>query len=245
MPDQLAFWNEWHQRRGATGDDPGHRATRKIFLDSLPSASRCAVIDLGCGQGHDLAAFARAGHDAYGLDYSEEAVRQSRNSLRGQGVADADDRVCVRDVTAPLSYPAGRFDGAFSHLSITVSTRRRRGDLEDSLAGWQIARIEPYSGHYASAEPSHFLRVVAHKRNWTRPRSVRRTLRGVRRRRAVRSVDFGEIDECADRAIELLRLTYRGGDGTGGWYHRLDAERPGPSATAAGGRSSANPHACG
>ncbi|SHN47111.1 prenyltransferase/squalene oxidase repeat-containing protein [Cryptosporangium aurantiacum] len=53
-------------------------------------------------------------------------------------------------------------------------------------------------------------------------------------RRGTSSLDFGEIDACVERALELLRHTYRSGPGGAGWYHRLDVDQPGPSATAAG-----------
>lgn len=48
------------------------------------------------------------------------------------------------------------------------------------------------------------------------------------------SVDFQKIDEAVERSLNLLRRTYHAGSGSGGWYHRLDGEQPGPSATAAG-----------
>ncbi|GAA3395148.1 prenyltransferase/squalene oxidase repeat-containing protein [Cryptosporangium minutisporangium] len=48
------------------------------------------------------------------------------------------------------------------------------------------------------------------------------------------TLDFGEVDACVERALGLLRHTYRSSPGSAGWYHRLDADQPGPSATAAG-----------
>jgi hypothetical protein len=47
--------------------------------------------------------------------------------------------------------------------------------------------------------------------------------------------DLRKIEACVDRSLALLRRTYQAGEHeTGGWYHRLDAPRPGPSATAVG-----------
>jgi hypothetical protein len=47
-------------------------------------------------------------------------------------------------------------------------------------------------------------------------------------------LDFQEIEEAVERSLNLLRRTYQAGSGGSGWYHRLDGEQPGPSATAAG-----------
>lgn len=212
FPDQLAFWNDWHQHRGATGNDPAHRESRGVFLEELEGTGR-RVVDLGCGQGHDMAAFARAGHDAHGLDYSPEAVRLARRLLAQAGVLDVDTKVCRHDLAEPLPYPDRTFDGVFSHLAIQYfdepttrsigheiarilrpgglvvlvvksvddpycgeglavaphtwirKGRIRRffseGELKGLLVDWAIERIDSFSGRYASAEPSHFLRVVA------------------------------------------------------------------------------------
>ncbi|MBU2665979.1 terpene cyclase/mutase family protein [Actinoplanes bogorensis] len=51
----------------------------------------------------------------------------------------------------------------------------------------------------------------------------------------VHGIDGRTIDALVAQSLDLLRRTYRSGEGDGGgWYHRLDAPTPGPSATAAG-----------
>lgn len=48
-------------------------------------------------------------------------------------------------------------------------------------------------------------------------------------------IELDLVGRCVDRSLELLRRTYRsGGGGAGGWYHSLENERPGPSATGVG-----------
>ena len=173
FPDQLAFWNDWHRRRGATGNDPGHRGSRAVFLEAL-AGTRSQVVDLGCGQGHDVAAFTRAGHDAYGLDYSPEAVRLARRMLAEAGDVEADTKICRHDLAEGLPYPDGVFDGIFSHLAIQYF------DEPTTLAiGQEIARIvrpggllvlvvksvdDPYCGQG---------RAVAHH-TWIRKGRIRR-----------------------------------------------------------------------
>ncbi|GIF01640.1 prenyltransferase/squalene oxidase repeat-containing protein [Paractinoplanes rishiriensis] len=51
----------------------------------------------------------------------------------------------------------------------------------------------------------------------------------------VTGVDGRSIDALVERSLDLLRRTYRPGTADdGGWYHRLDAPMPGPSATVTG-----------
>ena len=54
-------------------------ATRKRFASFLPPEAR--VADLGCGSGRDVLAFCNMGHDAIGLDASEELVRLAKERL--------------------------------------------------------------------------------------------------------------------------------------------------------------------
>src|SRR5690242_13943697 len=81
LPEQLTYWNSWHRERGASGDDEVHRELRRLFLDGLHG--RSAVLDLGCGQGHDLRAMVRAGHRIAGLDFSPVAIRRARKAVYG------------------------------------------------------------------------------------------------------------------------------------------------------------------
>jgi SAM-dependent methyltransferase len=119
-PDQLSFWNKWHQTRGATGDDRVHRELREIFLGALPAAERrLKVLDLGCGQGHDVVAFMNAGHKVCGLDFSPIAVRKARRSLpkvRPWKRARVD--LHEENIAAPLPFEDGSFDGVYSHLAL-------------------------------------------------------------------------------------------------------------------------------
>ena len=67
------------------------------------------ILDLGCGPGRDLAAFAARGHVAVGLDGSPRFVQMAR--------ADSGCEVWLQDFLA-LELPAGRFDGIFANASL-------------------------------------------------------------------------------------------------------------------------------
>lgn len=47
-------------------------------------------------------------------------------------------------------------------------------------------------------------------------------------------IDLANLENCVDRSLDLLRRTYISTRGQGGWYHSLESERPGPSATGVG-----------
>lgn len=67
------------------------------------------ILDLGCGPGRDLAAFAARGHVAVGLDGSPRFVEMAR--------ADSGCEVWLQDFLA-LDLPACRFDGIFANASL-------------------------------------------------------------------------------------------------------------------------------
>ncbi|MDY7089690.1 MAG: methyltransferase domain-containing protein [Actinomycetota bacterium] len=132
LPEQLSFWNNWHRERGASGEDEAHRDFRQLFLDGLPEQSN--VLDLGCGQGHDLCAMARAGHRVAGIDFSPVAVRRARRKVYGLRLSRLwRNDIRVHDISTVLPFSNGRFDGVFSHLALHYFhddvTRRIFGEI--------------------------------------------------------------------------------------------------------------------
>ena len=69
------YWN-------TVGVDLG--AMRKLFASYLPAEA--TVIDLGCGSGRDVLAFNDMGHNAIGLDASEELVKLAKERLQIRAV---------------------------------------------------------------------------------------------------------------------------------------------------------------
>jgi len=117
LPEQLTFWNAWHRTRGASGEDAVHRELRSMFLDRLPG--RSDVLDLGCGQGHDLRAMARAGHRVAGIDFSQLAVRRARKAVFGYRFSRGrKNDLRVHDMADRLPFADERFDGVYSHLAL-------------------------------------------------------------------------------------------------------------------------------
>jgi len=118
LPEQLTFWNAWHRDRGASGQDPVHRETRDLFLRLL-GRRRGRVLDVGCGQGHDLAVMARNGHRVAGIDFSPVAIAGARSVVprRPRLIGPAPD-LRVHDITQRFPFRDHHFDGVYSHLAL-------------------------------------------------------------------------------------------------------------------------------
>jgi ubiquinone/menaquinone biosynthesis C-methylase UbiE len=85
--------------------DRGLSPTKQGLVDLLAVEPGMAVLDAGCGRGEVLLACARTGAEVAGIDYSEDAVAISRETLAD--VAGAD--VQVGDVTK-LPWDTASFD---------------------------------------------------------------------------------------------------------------------------------------
>jgi SAM-dependent methyltransferase len=122
-----------------------HRAAR--LAAAIPGGS---VVDLGCGIGGDLLAFARAGLVAAGIDQDPVRVAMAEANLAALGLAGA---VMVGDATA---LDTGGFDAAFADPA-RRGGRGRVFDVEgwtppwawvlDLLAGRALVKVAPGIGH--------------------------------------------------------------------------------------------------
>ena len=90
------------------------------LLDAIEGEAPYAILDLGCGPGRDLRAFAALGHEPTGLDGAGELVALAR--------AETDCAVLHQDFLA-LDLPAAHFDGIFANASLF------------HVPGSQIARV--------------------------------------------------------------------------------------------------------
>ncbi|MCH8240256.1 MAG: class I SAM-dependent methyltransferase [Proteobacteria bacterium] len=79
------------------------------LLDAIEGDHPFSILDLGCGPGRDLHHFRSLGHDAVGLDGSNEFVAMAR--------ACSGCEVLHQDFLA-MTLPEGRFDGVFANASL-------------------------------------------------------------------------------------------------------------------------------
>src|SRR5207248_212496 len=101
---------------------------RDALLDALGGPGPWSILDLGCGPGRDLAAFAALGHEAIGLDGCAAFVEMAR--------AHTGCEVWQQDFLA-LALPPARFDGIFANASLfhvpTQELPRVLGELRAAL----------------------------------------------------------------------------------------------------------------
>lgn len=81
----------------------------QALLHAIEGEPPHAILDLGCGPGRDLRAFAELGHEVTGLDGSAELVALAR--------AGTDCPVLHQDFL-DLHLPSDRFDGIFANASL-------------------------------------------------------------------------------------------------------------------------------
>ncbi len=102
----------WAQRyaEGTTGWDLGGPAPALVSLLATIEDKPLRVLIPGCGFAHDAIAWARAGHDALGVDYAEAAVVGARANAERQGVAIEVQQADFFDLPAELD---GTFDAVW------------------------------------------------------------------------------------------------------------------------------------
>ena len=115
--DQLAMWDGWHSQNVAADGSQLHFACRGALLDALPSlADSGPILELGCGQGFDATAIAKAGYSVEALDFSNVALEIARRRL---AMCDGlPINYVQRDISLPLPYSDSTFSGIFSYLAI-------------------------------------------------------------------------------------------------------------------------------
>ncbi len=115
-----AFWE------GTRDHDVGQN--RSALLRHIRSTAPFSILDLGCGPGRDLKAFAELGHHAIGVDGSPAFVAMAR--------AHSGCEVWQQDFLR-LDLPAERFDGIFANASLfhvpSAQLPRVLGELRSAL----------------------------------------------------------------------------------------------------------------
>lgn len=118
--DDAAAGTLGHYSRNAEGFREGtwdHDVSQNIaaLLDALSARDGAAgqgpfsILDFGCGPGRDVLALSKLGHEAVGLDGTEEFVRMAR---------EASGCEILHQDFLHLDLPAQRFDGIFANASL-------------------------------------------------------------------------------------------------------------------------------
>jgi ubiquinone/menaquinone biosynthesis C-methylase UbiE len=93
----------------AQGTEELEEATRRHFYSLLPDLKGKALLDVGCGSGHDAAFYAAEGAVVYGTDISEKELAMAREKVAG---------VFVQAPMEKLPFDAEMFDIVTSFYAI-------------------------------------------------------------------------------------------------------------------------------
>jgi len=125
---------DWEARYN-TGDMPWEKGEASPGLvDFLAAHSNLplgTVAVPGCGTGHDVRVWARAGFEAHGFDLAPSAIRLSVERTKAAGLG-AEFTRC--DFLADA--PPKPFDWVFEHTLYCAIDRERRDDYVRSLLRW-------------------------------------------------------------------------------------------------------------
>lgn len=125
-------WNQ-HYLNGHTPWDHGTAAPaiqEVLASEGFPTQAR--VLVPGCGFGHDVRAFARAGHSACGLDLSTRAIDDARE-LIGKSDETGQIDLIAGDLFDPDLPGSNQYDVVWEHTCFCAIPRERRTDYASAV----------------------------------------------------------------------------------------------------------------
>jgi SAM-dependent methyltransferase len=125
---------DWEQRY-QTGDMPWEKGEPSPglvdFLAAHPGLACGAVAVPGCGTGHDVRAWAKAGFQAYGFDLAPSAIHLARERTVAAGL-----RADFAQLDFLSATPPQAFDWLFEHTLFCAIDPSRRDDYVQAAVRW-------------------------------------------------------------------------------------------------------------
>jgi SAM-dependent methyltransferase len=125
---------EWEDRY-QSGDMPWEKGEGspglQDFLDRHPELPRGSVLVPGCGTGHDVRLWARAGFAACGVDLAPSAVRLSESKTQALGV-----EAQFRTADFLRETPFQAFDWIFEHTLFCAINKEDRDAYVSAVQRW-------------------------------------------------------------------------------------------------------------
>ncbi len=136
-------WEERYQ----SGDMPWEKGAASPglvdFLKANPDLPRGTVAVPGCGTGHDVRAWAKAGFDAFGFDLAPSAIRLSKARTKAAGLK---AKFELRDFLK--SAPPRKFDYLFEHTLFCAIDPSLREAYVKAVRRWLKPSGEFVAVHY-------------------------------------------------------------------------------------------------
>lgn len=137
---------DW-EARYQSGDMPWEKGAPSPglvdFLNAHPDLARGTVAVPGCGTGHDVRAFARAGFDAMGFDIAPSAIRLAEEASRAAGLP---AKFSLADFL--VDPPPQPFDWLFEHTLFCAINPDGRDDYVKAAVRWLKPAGQFLAVHY-------------------------------------------------------------------------------------------------
>jgi SAM-dependent methyltransferase len=138
-----AYWENRYQ----TADMPWEKGAPSPglvdFLAAHPDLPRGTVCIPGCGTGHDVREWAKAGFKAYGFDLAPSAIRLSKEKTKAAGLkANFQLADFLRDK------PPVKFDWLFEHTLFCAIDPKERDDYIQAVLRWLKPNGQFLAVHY-------------------------------------------------------------------------------------------------
>jgi SAM-dependent methyltransferase len=145
---QPGYWEERYQAGETNWEKGAPSPGLADFLADQPDLVRGRVVVPGCGTGHDVRAWARAGFAATGLDFAPSAIRLAVERTRATGLR---AEFCECDfLHTPVTEP---FDWLFEHTLFCALPPAARDDYTRAVERWVRPHGQFLAVHYLVCEP--------------------------------------------------------------------------------------------
>jgi methyl halide transferase len=126
-----SYWEARYQTRDIPWEKGAPSPGLVDFLAANHTLTRGAVCVPGCGTGHDVREWARAGFDAFGCDIAPSAIRLATARTRASGL-----RAAFRRLDFLVDAPPALFDWVFEHTLFCAIQPDQRDDYVRALLRW-------------------------------------------------------------------------------------------------------------
>ncbi|HTY86374.1 MAG TPA: methyltransferase domain-containing protein [Candidatus Acidoferrum sp.] len=126
-----AYWEQHYQSGDMRWEKGGPSPGLVDFLAAHPELPGGTVAIPGCGTGHDVRVFARAGFEAFGFDIAPSAIRLAKEKTKDAGLAAQFQLADFLRDEPPL-----RFDWLFEHTLFCAIQPAERDDYVRALLRW-------------------------------------------------------------------------------------------------------------